>query len=100
MTAATETTRSMTRGSRGQNGYEYIYPATRAGMVDREELREALRRHFQASYDFLMGLRGLESKGWVEDEWTRFHNERYFALKIFGLRICLDRDGIVTVEDA
>ena len=99
MTAATETTRSMTRGSRGQNGYEYIYPATRAGLVDREDIREALRKHFQTSYDILAGFRG-GCERWVEDEWDKFHAERYFALKIFGLRVRFDRDENVIVEDA
>ena len=88
-----------------EDDYRTVYPATRADNVSREELKETIRKHFQESYDILMGLmrspdgkRTDELADWIEDDWTRYHNECGVIRKLFGLRTSVDDSGRVTVK--
>ena len=98
--AAIERAQGMGKG----DNYKDMYPATRADNVSREELKETFQRYFQESYDILMGLmRSLDGKqsdelaDWIEDDWTRYHNECNIIRKLFGLRTSVDDSGRVTV---
>ena len=94
-TAATES-RSMTKGSEREAYYKAQFPATRAGQVDREEIRKAMQKHFSSLYNFLTIT---QTASWLEDEWNRFHVERDFMAKIFGMGIDIDDDGKVSIVD-
>lgn len=95
-TAATEI-RSMTKGSEREAYHKAQFPATRAGQVDREEIRTAMQKHFSSFYNFLTTT--SQTTSWLEDEWNRFHVERDFMAKIFGLGLDIDDDGKVSIVD-
>lgn len=90
----------------GEGDYKHIYPETRAGMVDREEIRKAFQDHFQVGYDTLIKLtKSLDGKwsdelaDWIEWDWIKYRAECAFITEIFGLRIRISDDGHVAITD-
>lgn len=89
----------------GEDAYRHVYPATRADIFSRTDLKEYLQDYFQTSRNVLARLeKSLEAK-WsdgladaLEDDWSTYRAERGFIGKLFGLCVNTDDEGHVKIS--